>query len=255
MSRKSNLAAYRLTPDKEDLVIKNINLVRKVISDRFSVYHEWYDDMFQEGTIGLMKAVAKHDASRGAQLSTFAYLCIKNEIQKFVSECTDPIKVPVSVGLAINGIRKIQERGGAKEEIDNILEHNQVSMEMIEAGKTALSTVSMDEENEDGLPYKDVLPGLPLTIFKASESEKQMWSDIHNWFNFNYPDDYLDTRIYIDYIAMRNEGVQKVNDIYDLISKTYLINRTYIRNLIPVYNERLDTYLKRFSKNLQCKVQ
>lgn len=254
MSRRSNPAAYRLSPDKEELVHKNMALVRKVINDRFAVYHEWYDDMLQEGTIGLIKAVAKHDVSKGAQLSTFAYLCIKNEIQKFVSECTDTIRVPVSVGLAINGVRKIEERGGSTDEIKDILTHNQVSMEMIAAGKTALATVSMDEENEDGLPYRDVLPGAAMHIFEATESEKQMWSNIHTWFNFNYPEDYLNTRIYIDYAVLRSEGMHKINDIYDIISNTYLVNRTYIRNLIPVYNERLHTYLENFGKNVHLHI-
>ena len=253
MSRKSNLAAYKLTPEKQELVTKNMALVRKVISDRFSVYHEWMDDMLQEGTIGLIKAVAKHDASKGAQLSTFAYLCIKNEIQKFVSECTDTIRVPVSVGLAINGLRKIEESGGTSKDVDSVLEHNQVSLEMIEAGKTALATVSMDEENEDGLPYRDVLPGTSMITFEADYSDKQMWSSIHKWFNFNYPDSLLDTRIYIDYIVLRNEGLHKINDIYEVISNTYLVNRAFIRKLIPIYNERLNTYLKDFSKNVEMK--
>lgn len=250
MSRKSNLAAYKLTPEKEHLVIKNIGLVKKVIQDRFSVYHEWWDDMLQEGTIGLIKAVAKHDASKGAQLSTFAYLCIKNEIQKFVSECTDTIRVPVSVGLAINGVRKIEENGGSEEDINNILEHNQVSLEMIDAGKTALATVSMDEENEDGLPYRDVLPGISMATFEASQSDKQMWSDIHNWFNFNFPSDYFDTRVYIDYAVLRSDGLHKINDIYDILSDTYLINRSFIRRIIPIYNDRLKVYLKQYSKNI-----
>lgn len=253
VARKSNLAAYALDPEKEELVTKNLGLVRTVISDKFSIYHEWYEDMFQEGIIGLIKAVSRHDPEKGAQLSTFAYLCIKNEIQKFVSECTDTIRVPVSVGLAIHGLRQVEERGGTEADIAQVLEHNQVSLEMIKAGKTALATVSMDEENEDGLPYRDVLPGPDLREFDVSEEEKQMWSDIHNWLNFNYPEDLLSNRIYMDYISLKNEGTYKVNDIYTTIANTYLVNRNIIRNLIPTYNDRLEIYLKTQCKNVQYK--
>ena len=251
MARKSNLSAYQLDPAKEDLVIKNMGLVRQVIRDKFSVYHEWHEDMLQEGTIGLIKAVAKHDISKGAQLSTFAYLCIKNEIQKFVSECTDTIRVPVSVGLAINGLRLVEEKGGTSEDVKEVLVHNQVSMEMIRAGKTALATVSVDEENEEGLPYKDILPSPLIPEFNDNEEERQMWSDIHNWLNFNYPDELLNNRVYIDYISYKQDGTYKINEIYTLIANTYLINRTIIRNIIPVYNERLSLYLKHHCRNIQ----
>ena len=244
MGKRGNASSYRIDEEKQEIVMKNMGLVKSVIRDRFSVYHEYYDDMLQEGSIGLIKAVAKHDLSRGAQLSTFAYLCIKNEVQKFVSECTDTIKVPVSVGLAINGVRNVEEKGGSEEDKQAILEHNQISKEMLEAGKTALATVSMDEEAEEGLYYRDILASKPITDGRGSEiEEKELYSELHHWLNFNYPEELFDNRVYINYIYMLECGYYKISEIYQQLTDIYGAGRGYIRKLQPRYEERITLFV------------
>lgn len=249
MARKTaNLAAYRLAPENEDKVLKNINLVRKVIEDKFSVYHEWYDDMFQEGVIGLIRAVARHNSDGAAQLSTYAYSCIKNEIQKFVSERTDTIKVPVSVGLAIHGIRTIEENGGTEEEKQEVLNHNQISASMLNAGLTALATTHMDDTNEDGLPYRDIIPDkltLEEQMRNTSLEERQLYSQLHKWLNFYYPEDLHSNRVYINYIWLVEQGESKISDIYKTITKTYAVNRNQIRNIASSYQERVKPYFRK----------
>lgn len=42
------------------------------------------DDLLQEGRIGLFKAVEKYDGTRDTKFSTFAYMCIQNEIRHAV---------------------------------------------------------------------------------------------------------------------------------------------------------------------------
>lgn len=248
MARKTaNLAAYRLAPENEDKVVKNVNLVHKVIEDKFSIYHEWYDDMFQEGIIGLIRAVARHKEGGAAQFSTYAYFCIKNEIQKFVSECTDTIRVPVSVGLAIHGIRTIEERGGTEEEKNTVLQHNQISMAMLNAGRTALATTYMDDTNEDGLPYRDILPDkltLEEQMRNTTLEERELYSALHKWLNFNYPDDIHNNRVYINYIWLTDQGELKVSQIYKVLSDTYQVNRTIIRQIVKEYPEKVKDYFK-----------
>lgn len=244
MSKPANLAAYKLSPEKQELVIKNMGLVRSIIRDRFSVYHEYYDDMLQEGTIGLIKAVAKHDASKGAQLSTFAYFCIKNEIQKFVSECTDTIRVPVSVGLAINGVRKIQENGGTEEDCKEVLSHNSTSEEMLKAGKTALATVSMDEENDEGISYRDMIPGKPDNLETQDDQDREMYSNLHIWLNFNYPDELYQNRVYVNYIYLYNQSNRRITDIYNQLLEDFSIGPYAIRKIVKNYSGRLHEFLK-----------
>ncbi len=71
----------KLTAQQQKLVEDNLGLVGKVISqkvhdiDKLPFYT--YDDLFQIGCIGLMKAVA---TDKGGTFSTYAYRLIWNEI-------------------------------------------------------------------------------------------------------------------------------------------------------------------------------
>lgn len=243
----SVLSKYKIGPDKADLVIKNQNLVRTVIRDKFSIYHEYYDDMFQEGTIGLIKAVARYEPDKGAQLSTFAYLCIKNEIQKFVSECTDPIRVPVSVGLAINGVRVVEEHGGTEEEKEEVLKRISISKQMLEAGKRALKYTSMDADTDEGVPLKALIPSEPYDYTETADiKQRQLFCDLHAWLNHNYPEELLYNRIYIDFIYMKEQEMFSLTALYKKLKDTYGANRTVINNITSTYDSRLREFFKSY---------
>ena len=245
------LSKYKLTSAQQEIVLKNQNLVRTVIKDKFSIYHEYYEDMMQEGLIGLIKAVCRYEPDKGAQLSTFAYLCIKNEIQKFVSECTDPIRVPVSVGLAINGVRMVEEREGTEEEKQAVLERVAISKQMLEAGRRALRYTSMDADTDEGVPLKCIIPAEPIDYTSnASLEERQLYNDLHGWLNYNYPDELLYNRIFIDYIYSKEQQSQGVTELYKQLRDTYGANRTVVNNIISVYSERIKEFFdKRLSEN------
>lgn len=244
MSKPLNLSLYKLDADQQETVVKNMGLVRKVINDRFRVYKEWYDDMLQEGAIGLIKAVARHDDSKGAALSTFAYMCIKNEIQKFVSERTDTIRVPVCVGLSIDGIRRAEEEGKGEEAKADVLEHYQISKEMLEAGRLALQTVSMDEENDDGLMYRDTIAGPALELGDQSTEEKALYSRLHQWLIFQYPEELDEIRIYVNYLVRTFDRTTGMSVVVESILSDYQTNRGTLRRITNKYDEVSRNFLK-----------
>lgn len=245
MTESSPFSKYKIDKAKQELVIKNQNLVRTVIRDKFSIYHEYYEDMLQEGLIGLIKAVSRYEADKGAQLSTFAYMCIKNEIQKFVSECTDPIRVPVSVGLAINGVRIVEENNGTEEEKEAVLERVSISKQMLEAGRRALRYTSMDAETEDGVPLRCVIPSEPYDYTADADIEdRQLYNDLHGWLNHNYPEDYLSNRIFIDYIYNKEQEILTTTELYKYLKDTYGSNRTVVNKVVDVYSSRVALFFK-----------
>lgn len=71
-----------------DLVEENINLVHYVAHRRYHhLKHKYeYDDIFQTGCIGLMKAVKDFDESKGTKFSTYAYICIDGAIVKMTRD-------------------------------------------------------------------------------------------------------------------------------------------------------------------------
>lgn len=65
--------------DENTMVEKNLGLVHYILKDKYSNVNEEYDDLFQIGCIGLLKAIRTYDDSR-AEFSTWAGVIINNEI-------------------------------------------------------------------------------------------------------------------------------------------------------------------------------
>ena len=68
---------------EEEMVRENIALVNHVLK-KYVWFNAEYEDMFQIGCIGLLKAVRGFDSGKGVEFSTFAVLCIKATIYKHI---------------------------------------------------------------------------------------------------------------------------------------------------------------------------
>ena len=64
---------------KEELVRKYIPMVKHIVKNHNCYYIE-YEDLIQEGLIGLLKAINEFNAEFGIKFSTFAYICILRKI-------------------------------------------------------------------------------------------------------------------------------------------------------------------------------
>lgn len=70
-----------VTSERKKMIEENIGLVHAV-ANRFRGRGAEYDDLFQSGCIGLIKAVDHFDASRGFAFSTYAVPVIMGEIKR-----------------------------------------------------------------------------------------------------------------------------------------------------------------------------
>lgn len=94
MENVSVLIAKSHAGDKEArevLIEKNLGLVRTIVR-RFLGRGVEPEDLFQIGTIGLMKAVDKFDLSYDVKFSTYAVPMITGEIKRFIRD-DGPVKV------------------------------------------------------------------------------------------------------------------------------------------------------------------
>ncbi|MBD1583259.1 sigma-70 family RNA polymerase sigma factor [Pseudoalteromonas sp. S16_S37] len=91
---------------KQVMMLANLRLVRKVASF-FTVHAELtIEDLFQEGVIGLSKAVDKFDPNLGYKFSTYAVWWIRQAIERSIIDKGLTIRVPVHMHKKILQYRK-----------------------------------------------------------------------------------------------------------------------------------------------------
>lgn len=171
---------------RDVLVEKNVRLVWSVVQ-RFLNRGYDPDDLFQIGSIGLIKAIDKFDLSYDVRFSTYAVPMIIGEIQRFLRD-DGSVKVSRSLKEMGNKIRKTKDELTKKWErsptINEIAEELHISKEEVvhaqEAVKTPQSIHQTVFENDgdpitlmDQIPTKDADWFSQLTIEEAIQSLKE----------------------------------------------------------------------------------
>ena len=129
-----NGAGTRRELNRESAVLDYQPLVKRLCR-RFNGYGEPLDDLHQVGTIGLIKAIAKFDASRGNSFITYAVPVIVGEIKNYLRDNGWAVKMPrklqshrLAVQRAVGVLGHRLERAPTVSEIsdETDLSHEQV---------------------------------------------------------------------------------------------------------------------------------
>jgi RNA polymerase sporulation-specific sigma factor len=125
--------------DARDIIVeKNMRLVWSVVQRFLNRGYE-ADDLFQIGSIGLLKSVDKFDLSYDVRFSTYAVPMIIGEIQRFIRD-DGTVKVSRSLKETGNKVRK------AKDELSKSLERTPTINEVANYLEVSVEDVIMAQD-------------------------------------------------------------------------------------------------------------
>ena len=91
---------------RERMINANLRLVAKIAYDYTNLGVPLLD-LISEGNIGLMKAVERFDPKKGAKLSTYAALWIKQSIRRALSNQSKTIRLPVHIVDKVHQMHRV----------------------------------------------------------------------------------------------------------------------------------------------------
>jgi RNA polymerase primary sigma factor len=168
---------------KEEMIERNLRLVF-MLARPYQGRGVPYDDLVQEGIVGLIRAVEKFDHRRGFKFSTYAVWWIRRLLHGAVTS-TRPIRIPPSAGQQLAAIQRaeaeLRRTGGGIATDDAIAAHTGLGLRTVAALRSAAQvTTSLDETiGEDATPLVELIAdaGAPNAFEETGEREtqQQVW--------------------------------------------------------------------------------
>ncbi len=163
--------------ERENTVQQNLGLVHSC-AKRFKGRGIEYDDLFQAGCLGLVKAVDNFDKDRGFKFSTYAVPVIIGEMKRLFRD-GGAVKVSRSLKeLALKATREITKfisDNGREPSISELAERLGAEAELVcEALEASKMPVSLTINDEDGDSQNDIpveAPDEKLTELMSLKSE------------------------------------------------------------------------------------
>lgn len=146
---------------KDELIRRNLRLVISR-AKKFSNRGLDFDDLVQEGNIGLIKAINKHDPTRGAKIGTHATWWIDQTIRRAISNKSKTVRIPTHIeflqtqlSAIVSKLTGLLGRPPTKEEIAVKAKVDVATLERLE--QIAVHKIGIDEEMSTGVSMLEIL--------------------------------------------------------------------------------------------------
>jgi RNA polymerase sigma factor (sigma-70 family) len=168
---------------RDCLVLHNQRLVHKMVP-RYLEQGLDYEDLFQHGALGLMRAARKFDPAKGFKFSTYATWWVRQSISRGIADEGAVIRIPVHMHEQIRKVA-LAERTlaiqGRPAGVADVAVYCDMTMQKVEeARKLSRRTDSLDRVIGDGVTLGDFigwanpLPSVEKGVFDAMLLEQIM---------------------------------------------------------------------------------
>lgn len=167
---------------RQTLASHNLRLVVHV-AKRYRERGVPFADLIQEGSIGLLRAVEKFDASLGFRFSTYAVWWIEQAVIRAIQNGSRTVRVPSHVYEAQLRLRSVQDRLRAsmaapeRADLAANLELPEQELELVLASVKPISSLDVSLDDPDLTPLGERLPdpgdcepGAGIDLARASEA-------------------------------------------------------------------------------------
>jgi len=147
----------------DELIESNLSFVVKVASEYRNLGLP-FEDLLNEGNVGLIEAARRYDASKGTKFITYAIWWIRKSILKALSEHSNLVRVPTyqmkkvrEIRDAENSLRRVLGRRPEREEISLRLDRSVNKIDQVL--QFSLRELSLDDKigRERDTPISDYL--------------------------------------------------------------------------------------------------
>lgn len=166
---------------REQLIIHNQRLVAYIASN-YKRSNVEYDDLVQEGNIGLMRAIETFDYRKGNKFSTYATWWIWQAMSRSAQNDRGTIRIPVHMYEEISTMQKksaeFEQQNGREPSTEELCEMlnttaNKVFNLKQAQSMTSITSLSTQIGDDNGCELQDIIPDNKTVVDIFDEEEKR----------------------------------------------------------------------------------
>lgn len=123
-----------------------------------------FEDLIQEGNLGLMKAINKYDRSRGTKISTYATWWIDQTIRRSISNKSRTVRIPTHIEFLQTTLLKVSRQLVKKLNREPTLKElakaaDVPEQKLLDLQQRAIFGINLQESIGEGVKLEDILSG------------------------------------------------------------------------------------------------